>query len=49
MEYAYTKTAEEVLQHFQVSEGKGQSDDRVAELRERFGRNGNYHSWMFEN
>lgn len=40
MENAYTRTAEEVLHYFQVSESKGLSDDRVAELREKYGRNG---------
>lgn len=34
------KTAQEVLQHFQVLEENGLSEERVKSLREQYGRNG---------
>ena len=40
MENAYTKTPEEVLKHFQVTETKGLSEQQVKSLREKHGKNG---------
>lgn len=40
MENAYNKASEEVLDYFKVSEEKGLSDERVVELRLKYGRNG---------
>jgi Ca2+ transporting ATPase len=40
MENAYTRTPAEALQHFQVREEQGLSDQQVASLREKHGKNG---------
>lgn len=40
MENAYTRTPAEALQHFQVREEQGLSDQQVASLREKYGKNG---------
>lgn len=40
MENAYTKTPAEALQHFQVTEEKGLSEQQVKELRAKHGKNG---------
>jgi magnesium-transporting ATPase (P-type) len=42
MENAYTKTPAEVLQHFQVTEDKGLSEQQVKELRAKHGKNGKF-------
>jgi hypothetical protein len=40
MENAYTKTTEEVLKYFSVSEAKGLTEEQVKESRRKHGRNG---------
>jgi len=40
MENAYTKTPAEALQHFQVTEEKGLSEQQVKDLRAKHGKNG---------
>jgi magnesium-transporting ATPase (P-type) len=40
MENAYTRTPAEALQHFQVTEEKGLSEQQVKELRAKHGKNG---------
>lgn len=42
MENAYNKASEGVLDYFKVSEEKGLSDERVVELRQKYGRNGTF-------
>ena len=40
MENAYTQTPAEALKHFQVTEGKGLSEQQVKSLRDKYGKNG---------
>jgi Ca2+ transporting ATPase len=40
MENAYTRTPAEALQHFQVTEDKGLSEQQVTALRAKHGKNG---------
>ena len=40
MEQAHSKTVEEVLEHFKVSEECGLPEARVEELRDKYGLNG---------
>ena len=40
MEQAFTKSVEEVLEHFSVKEAEGLSADEVEKQREKFGHNG---------
>ena len=39
MEHAHTKTCEEVLQHFQVDELTGLSDEQIRRNQEKYGPN----------
>lgn len=40
MEAAHTKTVDEVLEFFGVTEEEGLTSERVASLREKYGANG---------
>jgi Ca2+ transporting ATPase len=42
MESAFSKTTEEVLKHFSVTETQGLSEAQIAASREKYGRNGMY-------
>ena len=40
MDNSYNKASDEVLDYFEVSEDNGLSNERVVELRQKYGRNG---------
>ncbi len=47
MELAYTKSVEDVLEHFQVSVSEGLSNENVEKARSKHGLNGTYMSLVF--
>lgn len=45
--YPHSKTVEDILLDYKISEEEGLSNDRVLEQRQKFGYNGKVCCWLF--